>query len=307
MRDLRLDRFKVCTSSLTQRAFRARSCEVLLTLTPANKKQALAEFKRVGPLGKYDGLRISGVSDLRFLKDFPLLLYLEIRDQKRVNTRQLDALENLRGLVLESPGAGVDFACFPHLEVFCGEWHAENVNLHRGRELRSLSVWHYHGRSGDLTDLAGLIRLELLEMRQTKITSLVGLESLEDLRYLDVAYAPKLQSLAALAKGGAGIRELSFSNTPKIESYRPIALIPRLRRLKLSTSAPMPDLKWTAGMKHLDFFSFVETLVKDGDLSPLLGLPKLEYVGTMDKRTYNYKCDALNQILQERMARRSQE
>jgi hypothetical protein len=301
MLDLRVkNRIQVCTSYLSQQAFRARPCDLLLKVTPANKNKVLAEFKRTGELGDYDGLRISGIADLSFLKDFPRLLYLEIVDQKKVNTRHLDCLENLRGLRLETPGAGVDFGCFPELEVFSGDWHADNSNLHRSRELRRLSIWHYHGRSADLTDFAGLIRLEQLEITQTKLASLEGVELLEDLRYLNIGYAPKLRSLEPLAAGGAGIRELSLSKLPNAQSYRPLASIPQLRRLKLSSCAAMPDLKWTAGMNHLDFFSFVETLVEDGDLSPLLNLPKLEYAGTMDKRTYNYKSEALNKLLAER-------
>jgi hypothetical protein len=271
---------------------------LLLKVTPKNKAKVLADFKRAGALGKYDGLRVSGVADLSFLTEFPLLLYLEVVDQKRVNTRQLDCLENLRGLRLESPGAGLDFACFPHLEVFRGDWHADNKNLNRCGELRRLASWHYD--STDLTDFAGLFRLEQLGITQTKIASLAGVELLEDLRYLDIAYAPKLRSLEALATGGAGIRELSLSKVPNAESYGPLASIPKLRRLKLSSCAAMPDLKWTAGMNHLDIFTFVDTTVEDGDLSPLLQLPKLEYVGTMDKRMYNYKCDALNQLLDAR-------
>lgn len=300
MPDLRLDGVDVCTSSLSQRHSRARSCELLLPVTRTNKAKALAKFKRVGELGKFDGLRVSGIADLSFLEDFPNLLYLEVVDQKRINSRQLDCLTNLRGLKLESPGAGVDFSCFPELEVFVGDWHADNANIHRCREMRRLTTWQYEGRSADLTDLAGLIRLEELALTQPKIVSLEGINALDDLRYMDIAYAPTLQSLDALANAGAGIREIGLSKAPKIKSYRPLASIPRLRRLKLSSCAPMPDLKWTAGMDALDFFSFVETLVQNGDLSPLLQLPKLEYIGTMDKRTYNYKCDALNKVLAER-------
>ena len=42
----------------------------------------VAAFKRQGALGKYRGLRISGIADLGFLAEFPLLLYLEVLDQK---------------------------------------------------------------------------------------------------------------------------------------------------------------------------------------------------------------------------------
>jgi len=62
----------------------------------------------------------------------------------------------------------------------------------------------------------------------------------------------------------------------------------------------MPDLQWTRGMNRLDQFSFVETNVEDGDLSPLLDLPRLRYVGTMDKKHYNYKFAKLNELLDER-------
>ena len=117
MPKLQLGGTEVCTSELTQRPFRAAPCELLIPVTARNKTKALAAFKRAGVFGEYSGLRISGVSDLSFLKDLPDLLYLEIVDQKNVNTRHLDGFENLRGLRLYSPGAGIDFACFPHLEV----------------------------------------------------------------------------------------------------------------------------------------------------------------------------------------------
>jgi hypothetical protein len=63
----------------------------------------------------------------------------------------------------------------------------------------------------------------------------------------------------------------------------------------------MPDLKWVKGLNELDFFAFVDTNVASNDLSPLLDLPKLQYVGTMNKRAYNYTMDALNELLSRRL------
>ena len=40
--------------------------------------------------------------------------------------------------------------------------------------------------------------------------------------------------------------------------------------------------------RRLRDFRFVDTKVLDGDLSPLLSLPKLESIGTMDKRHYSH-------------------
>jgi hypothetical protein len=268
-------------------------------VTADNRDETIPRLQKEG-CGK--GLRIAGISDLSFLSKFPKFLYLEIVDQKRVNTKHLEGLSNLRGLRLKSPGAGIDFACFPELEVFTGDWHVDNCNLACARELRRLSAWHFKPRLRDLQDLADIPRLEWLELVQTNIASLAGLETLEDLRYLDLAYTPKLESLDALASPGIEVRELSIAKAKGISAYDPIASIRRLRRLKLSSCAPMPGLKWTKGMDDLDFFSFVETNVEDGDLSPLLSLPKLRYVGTMDKRHYNYKFKELNELLNQRNA-----
>lgn len=303
MRDLRLDGIQVCASWLTQRSFEAAYCEFLLNITRKNKAKALATFKKDEEERRtYSGLRISGIADLSFLKDFPDLLYLEIVDQKRVNTRCLDGLENLRGLRLESPGAGIDFACFPHLEVFVGDWHADNHNVDRSGELRQLRAWHFNPCTRDLSDLANITRLEWLTLTQTNITSLVGLETLEDLRYLELAYAARLDTLDAFAAGPLGIREIEIYKANKISCYEPIAFLNRLRRLKLSSCSRMSDLKWTRKLTHLDFFSFVDTIVEDGDLSVLLKLPRLRYVGTFNKRHYNYKCDELNEILKGRVS-----
>ena len=302
MGNLTLDDVKVIASDLSQWPFRAAPSYFLLRVTPANKKAALTAFKKAGQLGKFSGLHITGVHDLSFLEDFPLLLYLEVADVKRVNTRQLDCLGNLRGLRLESPGAGIDFACFPNLEIYSGDWHVDNNNLKTCRDLRRLHLWHFSPRSLDLSVLRGMPRLEELKLIQTTINSLSGVETLEDLRFLKVAYAPKLESLDAFLGHDLQVRELTLEKTKKIESYDPILSLSYLRLLRLSDCPPMQNLKWIVGMKRLDFFAFVDTDVKDGDLSPLLSLPELRYVGTADRRHYNYKMGALNELLTQRHA-----
>jgi hypothetical protein len=208
---------------------------------------------------------------------------------------------NLCGLRLETPGTGLNFACFPELEVFVGDWHPANSNVYRCKELRQLRIWQFKPKSLDLGDLAYTPRLEWLALTQTGIASLAGVETLEDLRYFDVAYAPKLATLESLRLDRVEIRELSLGKAKKVASYEPLASLRWLRRLRISSCAPMTDLRWTKGMNRLDFFSFVETDVEDGDLAPLLELPKLQYVGAMNKRNFNPSPDAINEILRRRI------
>lgn len=300
MSGLQWDGVEVRFSCLGHNVFKAAPCGFLLPVTPANQDEAIAEFQRVGTFGPYSGLWISGITDLSFLQEFPDLLYLEVVDQKRVDPRQLDCLYNLRGLRIESPRAGIDFSWFPQLEVFVGDWHADNRNFARCKELRTMRIWHFKPRTSDLSDLGEAARLDNLEITKTDIASLAGLEALEDLRYLQIAYAPKLTSLDSLSAADCGIREITFESVKNVASYRPLASLSYLRRLKLFKCAPMPDLTWTKGMNRLDLFSFVETNVEDGDLSPLLELPMLRHVGTMDKKHYNYKFESINKLLDER-------
>lgn len=300
MRDLKLDGVPVSTSGLTQKTHKAAYCDLLLTVTAENLDKALKKYRQAGSFSPYCGLSISGVKDLGFLEEFPNTLYLVIRSDKAIKLGALEAVCNLRGLHFELPGAGIDFSWFPELEVYTGGWHKGHVNFDRCRLLRQLRLWKFNPDSNDLSTLANIRRLEDLEIVQSTITSLDGVETLEDLRILDFAYTPKLRSLAALKKCEDGLRTLSFERSKNLQSYRPLASLTRLKDLRLSSCMDMPNLKWTRGMDALEFFSFVETNVVDGDLSPLLKLPRLLYVGTVDKRHYNYKMHEFNELLEQK-------
>lgn len=119
MSHLSLDDVEVCLSSLSQRNYKAASCSLMIPVRHDNQEAALAVYREAG-FAHYSSLRVIGISDLNFLAEFPMLLYLEVIDQPRLNTRYLDCLSNLRGLSIESAGAGIDFTCFAELEVFCG-------------------------------------------------------------------------------------------------------------------------------------------------------------------------------------------
>lgn len=188
------------------------------------------------------------------------------------------------------------------LEVFVGDWHPDNRGVEHADELRQLRAWKFRPESRDLASIARATRLEWLQLVQTSIESLYGVGQLEDLRYLEVAYAPKLTTLDALGAARSEVRELKLERANRIESYEPLSAVPFLRRVQLIGCAPMPDLQWTQGMDRLDFLSFVDTNVLSGDLTPLLDLPALRNVGTLDERHYSHKGAELNALLQERWA-----
>ena len=60
----------------------------------------------------------------------------------------------------------------------------------------------------------------------------------------------------------------------------------------------IPDgISFIRKMKNLKFFSFVKTNIKDGDITPCLGL---EYAGFDDKRHYSHRMKQVNRIISER-------
>ena len=279
---------------------------MMIPVRPDNKAEALAAYREAGFASRYDGLRVTGINDLSFLREFPDMLYLELPEEEdSVDPTCLEGLSNLRGLHVESTKAGIDFSCFPELEAFFGKWHNDHRNLDQLQELRIVEIQTFHPKSKDMSDLADITRLDRLEIVRTNVRSLDGIETLEDLQILNIFYGSKLETLEALSNGLPAMRELSLENCNKIEDYSPIAQVERLRRLKLSTCAAMLDLAWTKGMDYLDFFSFVETNVKNGNLSPLLDLPRLRYVGTVNRRHYSHKCEELIALLDKHRDQRA--
>ena len=279
---------------------RAAACGLLLDISPETLEVALELLARHGTHGDlFNGLRIRGLDNLEFLREYPLLLYLEAENVSAKGLRCIESLSNLRGLRLDSPKAELDFSCFPQLEEFNGDWHRENTGIGNCGELRKLHAFGFRSTKPGLSSLADCVRLERLNLVRPGITSLGDIDALEDLRYLSIAYAPKIVDLTPLAASMVNLRELDLTNLKNISDYAPLARIRRLRRLHLFKCAPMADLAWTAGMEYLDFFSFVETKVLNGDLSPLLSLPLLRYAGAGNRRDYSHTDDELNALVNQ--------
>ncbi len=299
MGKLLLDGVEVTTSQLSWRLGDAACCYLLAAVTPATTTRELVHLMEgIGDL-RYSGLRLVGLVDLSVVRKFPSLRYVEIASEHPVDPRPLECLDNLRGLALQQPSAGLDFASFPKLEEFVGDWHVGNANL-RQETLSDLRVTGFNPPCRDLSVLRELNGLVNLSLTKTNIHSLTGLEGLEDLRTLAVAYAPKLAALDSLATSAPGLRQLHFGHAKAIESYAPMSGLRLLRKLQLSACAPMPDLGWIAALERLSFLSFVDTNVVSGDLSPLLSLGRLRYVGTFKKRHYSHSPEELNAVLQGR-------
>jgi hypothetical protein len=73
-----------------------------------------------------------------------------------------------------------------------------------------------------------------------------------------------------------------------LQDYGVLGEISSLKKIMLTNSGEIKSLSFINKLPNLKFISFVNTNVKDGDLSYCEGI---EYVGFNNKKHYNYKSE----------------
>lgn len=137
----------------------------------------------------------------------------------------------------------------------------------------------------DLNAVKGLCSVKKLIITKAKITALAPLDCFKELENIEIAYCPQLVHIEELA-GCRKLKKLEIECCKKIENYECLSELKALQGLVVSNCGNIPSIRFINDMPALKFFSFVDTNIVDGDLTPCL---RLEYVGTMDKRHYNIK------------------
>lgn len=123
-----------------------------------------------------------------------------------------------------------------------------------------------------------------------QLRSLEGLASFEKLRTLGIFLAPKLEDVSALrtAPTAQSIRELHFDTCKKIPTFDDVARAKNVQVLSLANSGDFPSLAPLTGMPELrELHLYESTRIVDGDLSPLLTLPKLQTLSLANRRPYS--------------------
>lgn len=247
------------------------------------------------------GIHISSMgpyktTDLEFLRDHPNVTSVLVSEAGGIDLGGLAYLTNLKHLTLDNYDLPISLRQFGQLETFAGQWSKE---LQLGPEcarLTSLSLRKYKAK--DLTQFPALPALSSLELVQASLASLEGIQLHSQIEKLTFHRCSKLASIDAIAGLSDGsLRQLSFERCQKIEN---IEILGRLRRVKTINLQYCPDLRgldFLQGCQQLEGFGFFGTKLPDGDLTPLLSLPKLSFVGMSDKRHFSHSQDELNRLL----------
>ena len=153
--------------------------------------------------------------------------------------------------------------------------------------LRALSLSHYAPASGDLTGLPAIPKLEDLDLVQSRNLTLSGVNRFPGLKRMTIAYFPRLVDLSPLIAFADGALEvLEFANCPNLTHHDQVKVIQSLRRLAFNKCGEIPSLRFLDDFLALESFSFVDTNILDGDLTPCL---RLQFAGFLDKRHYSHR------------------
>lgn len=241
--------------------------------------------------------------DLSFLTGLPKLAALTIIEWNLEDASVVNELSSLRDLTLFTYcGTELRFDRLPELEECAIEWRPKARSLFEHRGIKKLFVDRLDA-GGDLRPLAGMTSLRALALKGPRLTTLEGVQDLAILEFLEIGLARKLASLDGL-EAQSELEWLELSTCRKVRDVSPVAALHRLRVLLLGDLGEIASIRPLSRLEKLERLFLIEsTNVLDGDLFPLLDLPRLEHVDFLDRPHYSHRSTDFPQSSTEEVAR----
>ncbi len=261
-----------------------------IMVTGPFSEKLLARLQKLQPSALYlNAARGWRCDSYEFLRALPDLELLSIVAAPLAEPFPLASLTGLRSLKLDRalPQA-VDLPSLPALRSCRLSWSSAAASLFDCRELERLSLAGFKTKRFDR--LSRLTTLKALCLRGSNIATLEELAGLERLVHLELVISRSLADLEGVG-ALAGLRSLTVNEGHKIHDLTPLAALEKLEVLNLTDCGELDSLAPLAGLRNLRAVAFAgeKTRLRDGDLSPLLELPKLAMVMFGARRHYSHK------------------
>ncbi len=230
-------------------------------------------------------------ADLAFLSQIPFLVGLAVVAYHLRDLAPVHDLHQLKSLKIAARGdtSRIDFGQFPVLEDCTLEWRPKAESVFECTTLRRLWINKYRSKSAD--SFSSLTSLEELFIATSPVEDIRGLASLSRLRLLGLYNLQYLQSLEGLEHLTA-LEELRLKVCRKVGRLDELRFLSNLTRLTLGNCGKVATLQPLRGLPRLEWMWFYEsTDIVDGDLLPLLTLPRLSYVSFPNRRHYSHRCE----------------
>ena len=194
-------------------------------------------------------------------------------------------LTNLRHLVLGGVAGELDMSRLYRLEEAHLAWSQHVKGLEHCEALRRIGLSKYNPKSKNLAELSNLHSLEEITITQSTITSLKGCGDIPLLSKIELNYMSKFETIDEIEKNEHTLKTLRFDSCKKIKNHEYVSGLKALEWLAFDSCSDIPSIGFIRELPKLKRFTFVDTNIVDGDLSPCVGL---EHVGFANKRHYSH-------------------
>jgi len=273
--------------------FISKTAQVPTLVITGQWNSSIAPYMRTHQLV---GLRLSGYlgwhsNNLDFLCEVPFLEYLDILAVRLEDISGIYSLKELNYLSLEGRTPSLDFSRFPRLRtVALGKVSPIlHRDLENGKTIRKLALTA--PKVASLAILEKLPVLQALGLSFTSIHDLSFASGAQGLRRLSVVACNSLQSVQGI-EFLKDLLVLSIEQAKVLSDVSTLAHCFTLRTLVLKECPNIKTLEPIRGLPNLETVGLMQTTnVKDGNLEPLLSLPKLQNATFIDRPHYSHRSD----------------
>ncbi|TDK25062.1 hypothetical protein E2F46_07805 [Luteimonas aestuarii] len=195
-----------------------------------------------------------------------------------------------------NPSLTLDLSRLELLTSLGADWAQVKDSIAGARRLRYLFLLRYD--RPDISPLSSLSRLVGMTMKdKPRLRSLDGLAELHNIKELSIFSAGQLDDTGAL-KDVETIESLELQSCGRLSSISDISCCLGLKSLNFSECGEIDSLSSIRNLARLEtLYLFGTTNIKDGDLTPLLELPRLHELRMQDRRHYNPRVKDIQAIL----------
>lgn len=244
-----------------------------------------------------DGLGLSpykgfALEDISFLTDVPNLKGVVLPFAGKYDLKILGNLPSLSFLTVAENNQPFDYGTLLELEELRIEWHSNLMLPKSCSKLRSLYVRGYKPKSRRLVELPPYENVNELEINQGNLVNLEGIERLPKIANASFFHLRQLQSIIALVD--SNMDRLHIEGCKKISDIERLSSCRELKSFRLIDCGKLKSLAFLAEFGKLEEFRFVNTIVEDGDMTPLL---QLKSVGFLKKANYSHTPEEIREAI----------
>lgn len=228
------------------------------------------------------------LENLNFLKEFPFLKKLSVRNHKLRDLSGINYLPQLKTLAINDvkPNLSLDLTEQVFLEALFGTLPKKTIGLNKLNNLKRLELWSYSPKDKDLTEITNLVNLEEVRIIQGNIMSIEGISGLKKLKRLELAYLRNLTDILPFEKLESNLRYLEIDHCKKVEKYDSISNLYSLETLLLNDCGDIPSINFVKNLTNLKTLVFAGSNIVDGDLSLC---ENMDYVYFTNKKHYSHR------------------